>query len=133
MNCISPKFKTYKKTTIEKRPFINSYIMKFNQGSLNVCPVDFCEKLIGELSEFFDVDGIIVGHIKGILLTDTQKVSYSVTHTGMVSITHYECDIKSTKNHFSIDVIFRFDILSYVYPKMGFDEFIQSYAELLCK
>lgn len=96
-----------------------------DKGTINDCPIEWCEKLIGKISEYFDVEGIILGHIKGILLMTTCKVSYSVTHTGKVSVDKHVCDSESTKATDSNDSIFKCDVLSYIYPTVGYDDFIQ--------
>lgn len=133
MKYVSPKLRTFRTIKISNRPFIKSYTIEMDENKLNCSSIEWCKDLMCRISEYFDVEGIILGHLKGILLLDTCKVSYSVTQTGKVTVTKYQNDWDEVEEGDVKCSIFRFDVLSYAYPKAGYAHFIQSQLESLEK
>ncbi len=133
MKTASLRIKSSHHRQVKDKPYIKSYRVNILRQNLNCLPIEWCEKLLEEISLYFDMEGVIPGHIKGILLMDTYKASFSVTHTGKVSTTKYDYDEEVSIATCQCG-LFKFDVLSYVEPRDGYEEYlVKQWIPLVCE
>lgn len=79
--------------------------------------------LLTEISKTLSYDGIILGHIKGNLVTKSSIIHYSITEVGIVKSRKIEI-LNNPSTIARKEDLFKFDILTYIKPSINYYNFL---------